>query len=269
MAFAAARIIRDKENRKKFSNTSIRISSSRKVPLTMSTDDSSEAEFCIYSVWAGVREKCITWFPLCWTAMTLRLISGEPERSQPRLLSLSQHQGEKCEGGNDLLWYQYPAGSSSRKQSQVKRTTKCVKRIKGKKGKPDTFDLLVLIDRVGREGLKCIIRPVLVWVPTEPGEAAGLQGGLHVVRQGRGRGPLLQRVCDCSPHHGIQDRGYSDLLNPLDVTVISLDRKVLQLVKAVTEDRVNFSIEFNEFLKLISRQEEDNIQLNSLLEAFK
>ena len=76
-------------------------------------------------------------------------------------------------------------------------------------------------------------------------------------------------MCDCSPHHGIQDRGYSDLLNPLDVTVISLDRKVLQLVKAVTEDRVNFSIEFNEFLKLISRQEEDNIQLNSLLEAFK
>ena len=51
--------------------------------------------------------------------------------------------------------------------------------------------------------------------------------------------------------------------------MISLDRKVLQLVKAVTEDRVNFSIEFNEFLKLISRQEEDNIQLNSLLEAFK
>ena len=38
MAFAAARIIRDKENRKKFSNTSTKISSSRKVPLTMSTD---------------------------------------------------------------------------------------------------------------------------------------------------------------------------------------------------------------------------------------
>ena len=264
MAFAAARIIRDKENRKKFSNTSTKISSSRKVPLTMSTD--SPEEFCIY--YFGVTEKCI-WFLLFWTSMTLRLISGEPEGSQPRLPRLSEHQGEKCEGRNDLLWYQYPAGSSSRKQSQVKRTTKCVKRIKGKKGKPDTFDLLVQIDRVGRGGLKCNISPVLVWVPTEPGEAPGLQGGLHVVRQGRGRGPHLQRVCDCSPHHGIQDTGYSDLPYPLDVTVISLDRKVLQLVKAVTEDRVNFSIEFNEFLKLISRQEEDNIQLNSLLEAFK
>ena len=41
-----------------------------------------------------------------------------------------------------------PAGS--RKQSQVRRAVRCVKRIKGRKGKPDTFDLLVQIDRVGR-----------------------------------------------------------------------------------------------------------------------
>ena len=38
---------------------------------------------------------------------------------------------------------------STRKPSQVRRPVKCVKRIKGKKGKPDTIDLLVQIDRVG------------------------------------------------------------------------------------------------------------------------
>ena len=31
----------------------------------------------------------------------------------------------------------------------MRRPVKCVKRIKGKKGKPDTFDLIVQIDRVG------------------------------------------------------------------------------------------------------------------------
>ena len=41
------------------------------------------------------------------------------------------------------------------------------------------------------------------------------------------------------------------------------------MVRAVTEDQVHFSIEFNEFLKMISRKEEEHLQLDCLVEAFK
>ena len=41
------------------------------------------------------------------------------------------------------------------------------------------------------------------------------------------------------------------------------------MVRAASEDDVYFSIEFNEFLKMISRKESDHLQLGSLLEAFK
>ena len=44
---------------------------------------------------------------------------------------------------------------------------------------------------------------------------------------------------------------------------------MLELVRAVSEDDVYFSIEFNEFLKMISRKESDHLQLDSLVEAFK
>ena len=53
-----------------------------------------------------------------------------------------------CTGTCLITSYLQPSGS--RKQSQVRRAVRCVKRIKGRKGKPDTFDLLVQIDRVGR-----------------------------------------------------------------------------------------------------------------------
>ena len=47
----------------------------------------------------------------------------------------------------------YPGGKVSltneSKKCQARKPVKCVKRIKGKKGKPDTIDLLVQIDRVG------------------------------------------------------------------------------------------------------------------------
>ena len=44
---------------------------------------------------------------------------------------------------------------------------------------------------------------------------------------------------------------------------------MLELVRGVSEDDVYFSIEFNEFLKMISRKEEDHLQLDCLLEAFR
>ena len=44
---------------------------------------------------------------------------------------------------------------------------------------------------------------------------------------------------------------------------------MLELVRAVSEDDIYFSIEFNEFLKMISRKEEEHLQLDCLVEAFK
>ena len=47
------------------------------------------------------------------------------------------------------------------------------------------------------------------------------------------------------------------------------DKKVVGMVRAVTEDQVHCSIEFNEFLKMISRQESENLHPDLLVEAFK
>ena len=44
---------------------------------------------------------------------------------------------------------------------------------------------------------------------------------------------------------------------------------MLELVRGVSEDDVYFSIEFNEFLKMISRKESEHLQLDCLLEAFR
>ena len=56
---------------------------------------------------------------------------------------------------------------------------------------------------------------------------------------------------------------------PSCLKIVFPDKKVLELVRAVSEDDVYFSIEFNEFLKMISRKESDHLQLDSLVEAFK
>ena len=47
------------------------------------------------------------------------------------------------------------------------------------------------------------------------------------------------------------------------------DKKVVGMVRAVTEDQVHCSIEFNEFLQMISRQETENLHPDLLVEAFK
>ena len=58
-------------------------------------------------------------------------------------------------------------------------------------------------------------------------------------------------------------------LPPSLSNVVSPDKTVLEMVRAVSEDDIYFSIEFNEFLKMISRKEEDHLQLDCLVEAFK
>ena len=41
------------------------------------------------------------------------------------------------------------------------------------------------------------------------------------------------------------------------------------MVRSVSEDKVNYTIEFNEFLMMMSKQEEEEMNMESLMEAFK
>ena len=44
---------------------------------------------------------------------------------------------------------------------------------------------------------------------------------------------------------------------------------LLKMVRSVSEDKMHDTIEFNEFLKMMSKQEEQEINMETLLEAFK
>ena len=41
------------------------------------------------------------------------------------------------------------------------------------------------------------------------------------------------------------------------------------MVRSVSEDKLYDTIEFNEFLQMLSKQQEDDINMNDLVEAFK
>ena len=47
------------------------------------------------------------------------------------------------------------------------------------------------------------------------------------------------------------------------------EQTLLKMVEAVSEDKVNFTIEFNEFLRMMSKHAEEDLNMDSLIEAFK
>ena len=48
-----------------------------------------------------------------------------------------------------------------------------------------------------------------------------------------------------------------------------LEAELLSMVRAVSEDKLYDTIEFNEFLKMMSKQQSEEIPENALVEAFK
>ena len=44
---------------------------------------------------------------------------------------------------------------------------------------------------------------------------------------------------------------------------------MLKMVRSVSEDKLYDTIEFNEFLQLMSKQQEDEINMDALVDAFK
>ena len=55
------------------------------------------------------------------------------------------------------------------------------------------------------------------------------------------------------------------LLNNIFVS----ESDLLKMVRSVSEDKMHDTIEFNEFLKMMSKQEEQEINMQTLVEAFK
>ena len=47
------------------------------------------------------------------------------------------------------------------------------------------------------------------------------------------------------------------------------EKILLKMVRSVSEDKLYDTIEFNEFLQMMSRQEEEEVNEVSLMEAFK
>ena len=41
------------------------------------------------------------------------------------------------------------------------------------------------------------------------------------------------------------------------------------MVRSVSADKLNYTIEFNEFLMMMNKQEEEEMNMESLMEAFK
>ena len=48
-----------------------------------------------------------------------------------------------------------------------------------------------------------------------------------------------------------------------------LEKQLLRRVKAVTEDEIYLTIEFNEFLKMMSEEAMEDLKIENLIEAFK
>ena len=62
--------------------------------------------------------------------------------------------------------------------------------------------------------------------------------------------------------------GEQDYLNKLCIIYLS-ETELLEMVRSVSEDKLYNSIQFNEFLQMMSKQEEEDIKEESLVEAFK
>ena len=62
--------------------------------------------------------------------------------------------------------------------------------------------------------------------------------------------------------------GEQDYLNKLCIGCCS-EAELVKMVRCVSEDKLYNTIEFNEFLQMMSKQQEDDINMEALVEAFK
>jgi len=129
--------------------------------------------------------------------------------------------------------------SSPGKFPPCRSGVKCVKRVKGRHGKPDRTELIVTLDmaelKLAEEQL-AEYREVFQLLDKDQ------DGVLSFTQLGVALNILGRRISD---------------------------QKLLKMVRSVSEDRVYNSIEFNEFLMMMSNQEKEEINMECLMEAFK
>jgi len=145
-----------------------------------------------------------------------------------------------------------PSISSSRSGSSVflsgknggnlppgRTDVKCVKRKPGRNGGPDRVDLLVMIDL---STLKLVEKQVAEYKEVFMLFDKDQDGVLSFTELGTAMRALGQRPSE---------------------------QILLKMVRSVSEDKLYDTIEFNEFLQMMSKQEEDDINMDALVEAFK
>jgi len=141
--------------------------------------------------------------------------------------------------GSDSSSQKNRARLPGKKLPPGRSAVKCVKRVKGKKGKPDRIELLVTIDlatyKLDSEQIAEYKEVFMLFDKDEDGVLSFSE--LGVVMKSLGQRPS--------------------------------EKKLLTMVRSVSEDKLYDTIEFNEFLQMMSKQQSDDINLDSLMEAFK
>lgn len=116
---------------------------------------------------------------------------------------------------------------------------KCVKKIKGKKGRPDRYELLVTIDlelwKLNDEQVAEYKEVFMLFDKDEDGVLSFSE--LNIVMKSLGQRPS--------------------------------EKRLLSMVRAVSEDHLYDTIEFNEFLQMMSKQQKEDVSIDCLLDAFR
>ena len=58
-------------------------------------------------------------------------------------------------------------------------------------------------------------------------------------------------------------------MHSISVVLYVSENNLLKMVRSVSEDKLYDTIEFNEFLQMMYKQQEDDINMDALVEAFK
>jgi len=133
----------------------------------------------------------------------------------------------------------FSSGKPSGKLPPGRSAVKCVKRKQYIGDRPDKVDLLVLIDL-----------------------------SVHNLE--------VEQVAEYKELFMLFDRDQDGVLSftELGTAMKTLgqrpsEKTLLKMVRSVSEDKLYDTIEFNEFLQMMSKQQEDDINMNALVEAFK
>jgi len=166
--------------------------------------------------------------------------SSEISRSSSRTMNKNAHSSRSPSVSSSRSGYSvFSSGKPGGKLPPGRSAVKCVKRKQYIGDRPDKVDLLVLIDlSVHNLEEKQVAEYKEVFMLFDRDQ----DGVLSFTELGTAMKTLGQRPSE---------------------------KTLLKMVRSVSEDKLYDTIEFNEFLQMMSKQQEDDINMNALVEAFK